>query len=136
MRYFLMKKANIISTKPARHCYICLKYNIKVTVYLFAVHSVLEWIWIKGSYPSQWLPNGEREPPKSKNHDELKPRWVPIYLMIFENQNFSKYFGSLRNFFFLYNSYKLTKVVPWKGMHHDFDSFGGHISPCGSHYLR
>ena len=32
------------------------------------------------------------------------PRWVPIYLMIFENQKFSKIFGSLRNFFLLYNT--------------------------------
>ena len=28
------------------------------------VHSVLERIWIKGSYLSQWLPQGERGPPK------------------------------------------------------------------------
>ena len=27
-------------------------------------HSVLERIWIKGSYLSQWLPQGERWPPK------------------------------------------------------------------------
>ena len=27
-------------------------------------HSVLERIWVKGSYPSQWLPQGERGPPK------------------------------------------------------------------------
>ena len=29
-----------------------------------ANHSVPEWIWIKGSYLSQWLPQGERGPPK------------------------------------------------------------------------
>ena len=28
------------------------------------LHSVLERIWIKGSYLSQWLPQGERGPPK------------------------------------------------------------------------
>ena len=27
-------------------------------------HSVLERIWVKGSYLSQWLPQGERGPPK------------------------------------------------------------------------
>ena len=27
-------------------------------------HSVLERIWVKGSYLSQWLPQGERRPPK------------------------------------------------------------------------
>jgi hypothetical protein len=36
-------------------------------------HSVLERIWIKGSYPSQWLPQGERGPPK-----ESKSRWIEI----------------------------------------------------------
>ena len=36
-------------------------------------HSVLEWIWIKGSYLSQWLPQGERGPPK-----ESKSRWIEI----------------------------------------------------------
>ena len=36
-------------------------------------HSVLEWIWIKGSYPSQWIPQGERGPPK-----ESKSRWIEI----------------------------------------------------------
>ena len=36
-------------------------------------HSVPEWIWIKGSYLSQWLPQGERGPPK-----ESKSRWIEI----------------------------------------------------------
>ena len=36
-------------------------------------HSVLERIWIKGSYLSQWLPQGERGPPK-----ESKLRWIEI----------------------------------------------------------
>ena len=36
-------------------------------------HSVLEWIWIKGSYLSQWLPQGERWPPK-----ESKSWWIEI----------------------------------------------------------
>ena len=31
---------------------------------LISWHSVLERIWIKGSYLSQWLPQGERWPPK------------------------------------------------------------------------
>ena len=37
------------------------------------LHSVLERIWIKGSYLSQWLPQGERGPPK-----ESKSRWLEI----------------------------------------------------------
>ena len=37
------------------------------------VHSVLERIWIKGSYLSQWLPQGERGPPK-----ESKLWWIEI----------------------------------------------------------
>ena len=36
-------------------------------------HSVPERIWIKGSYPSQWLPQGERGTPK-----ESKSRWIEI----------------------------------------------------------
>ena len=36
-------------------------------------HSVLEWIWVKGSYLSKWLPQGERGPPK-----ESKSRWIEI----------------------------------------------------------
>ena len=31
---------------------------------LKVVHSVLERIWVKGSYLSKWLPQGERGPPK------------------------------------------------------------------------
>ena len=34
-------------------------------------HSVLERIWVKGSYLSQWLPQGERGPPK-----ESKSQWI------------------------------------------------------------
>ena len=36
-------------------------------------HSVPERIWIKGSYLSQWLPQGERGHPK-----ESKSRWIEI----------------------------------------------------------
>ena len=36
-------------------------------------HSVLERIWVKGSNLSQWLPQGERGPPK-----ESKSRWIEI----------------------------------------------------------
>ena len=37
------------------------------------------------------------------------PRWVPIYLMIFENQRISKIFGSLRIFFCFTIHKKLNK---------------------------
>ena len=40
----------------------------------YALHSVLERIWIKGSYLGQWLPQGERRPPK-----ESKSRWIEIF---------------------------------------------------------
>ena len=36
-------------------------------------NSVLERIWVKGSYLSKWLPQGERGPPK-----ESKSRWIEI----------------------------------------------------------
>ena len=36
-------------------------------------HSVLDRIWIKGSYLSQWLPQGERGPPK-----EPKSWWIEV----------------------------------------------------------
>ena len=35
-----------------------------VNSYVLGLHSVLERIWVKGSYLSQWLPQGERGPPK------------------------------------------------------------------------
>ena len=38
------------------------------------VHSVLERIWVKGSYLSQWLPQGERGPSK-----ESKSQWIEIF---------------------------------------------------------
>ena len=40
---------------------------------LIIYHSVLERIWVEGSYLSQWLPQGERWPPK-----EPKSRWIEI----------------------------------------------------------
>ena len=71
--------------------------------YYQCLHSVPERIWIKGSYPSQWLPQGERGPPK-----ESKSGWIEILhggslftLWFCENQKISKIFGSLQNFFLL-----------------------------------
>ena len=54
------------------------KGSILLAIYIcnttwIMVHSVLEWIWIKGSYLSQWLPQGESGPPK-----ESKSRWIEI----------------------------------------------------------
>ena len=37
------------------------------------IHSVLERIWIKSSYLSQWLPQGEKGPPKIS-----KSLWIEI----------------------------------------------------------
>ena len=45
--------------------------KMKITI---VWHSVLEGIWVKGSYLSQWLPQGERGPPK-----ESKSQWIKIF---------------------------------------------------------
>ena len=47
--------------------------TIKVKPNYIIGHSVLERIWIKGSYLSQWLPQGKRGPPK-----EAKSQWIGI----------------------------------------------------------
>ena len=47
--------------------------NETLIQFLKVSHSVLEQIWIKGSYLSQWLPQGERGPPK-----ESKSQWIEI----------------------------------------------------------
>ena len=48
--------------------------QVKQTQYvLLTEHSVLERIWVKGSNLSQWLPQGERGPPK-----ESKSLWIEI----------------------------------------------------------
>ena len=41
--------------------------------FMFQFHSVLERIWVKGSYLSKWLLQGERGPPK-----ESKSWWIEI----------------------------------------------------------
>ena len=78
------------------------------------------------------------------------PWWVPIYLMIFENQKISKMFGSLRIFFCftihkkLKKSCLLEKKISSRkkncqseknfkkkfvsGTHRDFNSLGGWVS--------
>ena len=53
-------------------------------------HSVLERIWIKGSYLSQWLPKGERRPPK-----ESKSRWIEI---LHGGSQFTLWFLKIKNF--------------------------------------
>ena len=47
--------------------------NETLIQFLKVSHSVLEQIWIKGSYLSQWLPQGERGPPM-----ESKSQWIEI----------------------------------------------------------
>ena len=46
--------------------HLCVFQWVKCVLYAgkLQAHSVLERIWIKGSYLSQWLPQGERGPPK------------------------------------------------------------------------
>ena len=55
-----------------------------------SIHSVLERIWIKGSYLSQWLPQGERGPPK-----ESKSRWIEI---LHGGSQFTLWFLKIKNF--------------------------------------
>ena len=55
-----------------------------------AWHSVPERIWIKGCYLSQWLPQGERGPPK-----ESKSRWIEI---LHGGSQFTLWFLKIKNF--------------------------------------
>ena len=48
--------------------------DLKFTPVQLLCHSVLERICVKGSYLSQWLPQGERGPPK-----ESKSPWIEIF---------------------------------------------------------
>ena len=54
------------------------------------MHSVPEQIWIKGSYPSQWLPQGERGPPQ-----ESKSLWIEIF---HGGSQFTLWFWKIKNF--------------------------------------
>ena len=47
--------------------------QILLKISVIPIHSVLEQIWIKGSYLSQWLPQGDGGPPK-----ESKSQWIEI----------------------------------------------------------
>ena len=102
-----------------------------------APHSVPEWIWIKGSYLSQWLPQGERgDPLRSQNLNELKSSTVGPNLLndFWRSKIFKKFWSQnhdelksstvgpnlLNDFwkskFFFASQYikNWTKVVPWK----------------------
>ena len=99
-RLSFMKKTKIFKSKKKRY----LKYPGFELGNSDPIHSVLEWIWIKGSYLSQWLPQGERDPLRSQNHYELKSSTLgPNLLNDFWK---SKIFGSLRNFFFCFRIHK------------------------------
>ena len=58
-----------------------MEFLVKENVIHVSFHSVLERIWITGSYLSQWLPQGERRPLRSQNHDELKSSMVSPTLL-------------------------------------------------------
>ena len=72
-------KATVISKESDKHKQKLqaevakLNTKIKVMTKCVIFHSVLERIWVKGSYLSQWLPQGERGSPK-----ESKSRWIEI----------------------------------------------------------
>ena len=81
-----------------------------------ALHSVPERIWIKGSYPSQWLPQGERWPPK-----ESKSRWIEILhggsqftLWFLKIENFQKFSDHSKIFFCFTIHKKLNKSCSLK----------------------
>ena len=46
-----------------QHAVFGMEIVAKKTMVSYMYHSLLEWIWIKDSYLSQWLPQGERGPP-------------------------------------------------------------------------
>ena len=87
------------------------------TMYVCMYHSVLELIWIKGSYLSQWLPpQGGRGPLK-----ESKSRWIEIFhrgsqftLWFLKIKIFQKFSDHSKFFFALKYIKNWTKVVPWK----------------------
>ena len=128
------------------------------------VHSVVERIWIKGSYLSHRV---KGDPLRSQNHDALKsstlfPTNKFCFQSFFQTKNF--YFQE-QNFFFkkqllfiflcilkqkkisewsekiskilIFKNHKVNWDPPWRILiHRDFDSLGGPLSPCGSHWLR
>ena len=74
-------------------------------------HSVPEWIWIKGSYLSQWQPQGERGPPKGS-----KSQWIEILhggsqftLWFLKIEKFQKFSDRSKNFFCCTIHKKLNK---------------------------
>ena len=54
------------------------------------LHIVLERIWVKGSYLSQWLPQGEKGPPK-----ESQSLWIEILHI---GSQFTLWFLKIKNF--------------------------------------
>ena len=92
------------------------KYFFRWKFSKIMLHSVLERIWIKGSYLSQWLPQGERGPLRSQNHDELKSSTVGPNLLndFWKSKNFKKFRITLKFFFALQYIKNWIKVVPWK----------------------
>ena len=89
MTFFIRFVHKNMKKRPSKVGYLTL-IGIRGDTFIYHIwHIVLERIWVKGSYLSQWLPQGERWPPKeSKSTNWKPPRWVPIYLMILENQKF------------------------------------------------
>ena len=58
-------------------------------------HSLLEWIWIKGSYLSLWIHRVKENPLRSQNNDEMKSSMLGPTNKIF----FSGFFFFSRNIF-------------------------------------
>ena len=62
-----------VGLETAQRCVWTWSRSVTIKLFVVCRHSVLERIWVKGSYLSQWLPQGERGPPK-----ESKSRCIEI----------------------------------------------------------
>ena len=103
----------VSSSKLLKFLFLCLNLTSRHNFLFNLIHSVPEQIWIKGSYPSKWLPHGERGPLKKS-----KSRWIEI---LHGGSQFTLWFLKIKNFritpkFFFALQYikNWTKVVSWK----------------------
>ena len=117
--FWFVLLASIARKKCSQQHFLNVRLFSKVQIWypsLLDWHSVLERIWIKGSYLSQWLPQSKRGPPK-----ESKSRWIEILhvgsqftLWFLKIKIFQKIFDRSKIFFALQYIKNQTKVVPWK----------------------
>ena len=90
----------------------CISYKIVCQEWpIFTLHSMLERIWIKGSYLSQWLPQDESRLPKESKSQyvpQKNDRWT---LQEKQLHTFQLYIGTLMYIFsYIYGSIKLASL--------------------------